>query len=60
MLPIMAPGVLTGEIPIWTNFTFYTLYGWVFPWLAMAVGVVVIAWVLVREERTDRLKRNQI
>ena len=49
MLPIMEPGVLAGVIPVRSGFTFYTLYGWLFPWLALGAGIVIIGGVLVRE-----------
>ncbi len=51
-LPIMVPGILAGELPIRTGFTFYTLYGWLFPWVALGASVLILGRVLVRERRT--------
>ncbi len=48
VLPIIEPGVLTGRLPVRSGLTFFTLWGWMFPWLALGGGAVGIG---VRERR---------
>ncbi|MDB6117793.1 MAG: lnt [Verrucomicrobiaceae bacterium] len=53
VLPALVPGVLTGQISVRTGFTFFTLYGWVFPWLALVAGAGIMGAVLVRGRKSS-------
>lgn len=45
-LPAMVEGVLDGTITPQTDITFFTRFGWLTPWLAMAAVTLWFAWLL--------------
>ena len=45
-LPAMVEGVLDGAITPQTDFTFFTRFGWLTPWLSMAALTPWFAWLL--------------
>jgi apolipoprotein N-acyltransferase len=49
MLAPLKRGVLTGVIPLRKGLTFYTRCGWVFPWIALAGGILFLLQALWRE-----------
>ena len=57
-LPIIDEGVLVSELGRQSGLTFYTRMGWVFPWMAMGVGVVWMIWLFV-EGLVDR-RRSEV
>lgn len=46
-LPALKEGALTGVIRRETGLTFYTQWGWLFPWLVSALAIGSWVWVLV-------------
>ncbi len=53
-LPPMAPGVLEGSLPVRTEFTFFTRFGWLFPWLCLVSTVAVTFQIIRRERHVER------
>jgi apolipoprotein N-acyltransferase len=51
ILEPMKPGVLTGSLALSSELTFYTRFGWLFPWCALVVGAGIIGACCIRNER---------
>jgi len=45
-LPLMESGVLSGEIELREDLTFFSQYGWVFGWMSVVIGGIVAVLAL--------------
>ncbi|NWK56139.1 hypothetical protein HW115_11000 [Verrucomicrobiaceae bacterium N1E253] len=61
-IPLMKDGILYGEIGRRNERTFYTRFGWVFPWFLMGTGsiwvVALFVRVLLEARKSARMNRN--
>lgn len=55
VMPAMTEGVLTGRVGRDTRLTYFTQYGWLFPWVALGASILLVfsAW------RASRLRLSQ-
>ena len=54
-LATMTPGVLEGSLPVLTEFTFFTRFGWLFPWGCLIVSTGGILRIISRERRAAKV-----
>ena len=45
------PGVLTGRVYLRGSRTFYSRYGWLWPYVCQGAAVILMVWVLIRARR---------
>jgi apolipoprotein N-acyltransferase len=47
-LPLMEDGILEGKIDLNRHLTFFTRFGWVFPWIVFGAAIVATSFLVIR------------
>ncbi len=52
-LPLLQDGVLETKLHLRHDLTFFTRYGWRFPWVSCGLALMSTAWAVWRGHRLD-------